>query len=59
MSVLIVASIDEWIEEHVALGHDAVHTTVGAPGYGHGSYCWTCSEYGPSDVGILTLADVY
>lgn len=47
-----------WVEAHRARGHEASTTQIAAPGWGTGSYCFTCQEYGPSNGGILTLADV-
>lgn len=48
----------EWVERHRAQGHDATLTSVAAPGWGQGSWCHTCREYGPSTGGILTEEDV-
>ena len=48
----------EWVDDHRARGHDAHTTTVAAPGYGTGSYCFTCTTYGPATGGILTIGDV-
>lgn len=48
----------EWVAEHRLQGHDATLTQIAAPGYGTGSWCWTCKEYGPSRGGILAPGDV-
>lgn len=61
MSVQIISSRDAgeaWVQDHLDRGHDAHWTTVGAPGYGWGTYCFTCRDYGPSNEGILTMSDV-
>lgn len=47
-----------WARCHTLQGHDASVTQIAAPGYGTGSWCWTCKAYGPSTGGILTEADV-
>lgn len=43
----------EWVDVHTAQGHDAHITQIGAPGYGTGSYCFTCHEYGPTTGGVF------
>lgn len=47
-----------WVDYHKQGGHDAVLTSVAAPGWGTGSYCYTCTTYGPCTGGMLTLEDV-
>jgi hypothetical protein len=49
---------ENWAALHQSNGHEAMTTTIAAPGTGRGSYCWTCMRHGPRVVRELTVADV-